>query len=342
MARRAFAEATTINDEGTQIVQAALNNETAVVEFQASGSELYSGTMAGIHTVIEQAAAEVVAQQIADAGGPENFSAINVISMTAVEAFRQVSGLDLTAVLLRAYYLRMIQEQNLLVNHPAQYRNLSQMAAGNGCAVSDMLATLDMVNIMFPYVQNQLGIPVHDLWATLGKSKIKELLPVLKALITGQPSDTESVRLTIERFMDEQYAGFRADPALTDTIALLDDEDAPDEDRQQVRDRLDGTARHNVIEHLIELGDLPVMELRRHIRPTRTTPVPFYVAPDGTGGYLLTSQIDQDQMNMMRNKMGERGEWRDIEVAQDQRSRMAETLRNPLLRRVYQLLGGIS
>jgi len=258
-----------------------------------------------------------------------------------VEAFRQVSGLDLTAVLLRAHYLRMIQEQNLLVNHPSQYRNLSEMAAGNGCSVSDMLATLDMVNVVFPYIQNELGIPVHELWATLGKSKIKELLPVLKALISGQPSDTESVRLTIERFMDEQYAGFRADPTLTDTITLLDNEDAPDEDRQQVRERLDAAARRNIIEHLVELGDLPVMELRRHIRPARTEPIPFYVVQND-GGYMLTSVIDQDQMNMMRNKMGERMQIQTLDVAQDQRSRMAETLRNPMLRRVYQLLGGIS
>ena len=57
---------------------------------------------------------------------------------------------------------------------------------------------------------------------------------------------------------------------------------------------------------------------------------------------MLTSVIDQDQMNMMRNKMGERMQIQTLEVAQDQRSRMAETLRNPMLRRVYQLLGGIS
>ena len=263
--------------------------------------------------------------------------------MTAVEAFRQVSGLDLTAVLLRAHYLRTIQEQNLLVNHPAQFGSLSEMAAQNGCSVTDMLATLDMVNIVFPFIQNDLEIPVYEFWATLGKSKIKEMLPVLKSLITGQQSDTTSTRAAVERLIDEQYAGFRVDDQYDDLMAVIDSnsEYVSDEERQRAHDALAPIARRNIIEHLIEMGgNLPIQEMRRHLRPERTNPVPFYIVPDGNG-FLLTSSVDADQMQMLRNKMGERGEFQDLNLSNDPRTRQAEAFNNPLLRRLYTgLFGG--
>ena len=135
---------------------------------------------------------------------------VEIRAMTAVEAFRQVSGLDLTAVLLRAHYLMEIQRQNLLANHPGQYSSLAEMASDNGCSVSDLHSTLDMVNILFPFFANDLGLDIYDLWSRLGKSKIKELLPVLKALITGEDPDTASTRNAVAAILEDQYATMRA------------------------------------------------------------------------------------------------------------------------------------
>ncbi len=339
MARRQFEELSEISPEGAAIIDSTLGGG-AVVQYQVSASDLYSGSLMGIHTIIEQAAAEVVRDQIVAAGGSENFSAINIQAMTAVEAFRQVSGLDLTAVMLRAYYLRMIQEQNLLANHPGHYSSLSDMAAQNGCSVSDMLATLDMVNILFPYVENQMGIPVHELWATVGKSKLKEMLPVLKTLITGENSDTESVQLAIERMMDEQYASFRADPELQEAVAIMDDEHEPEQNRAAVRERLNHVARQNIIQHLIELGgQLPIIEVRRHLRPQRTQPIQFQTFQDGQN-FIVMGSASPEQFEMMRNKMGERMETMALALPDDPRARQAEAFRIPLFRRVYALLNG--
>ena len=336
MARRTFAEVAEITDAGALVVAGAMNNETAVVQYQLAGSDLYSDTLGGMNRIIEQAAMEHVMEEVNQAGGIEQFSEINIQAMMAVEAFRQVSGLDLTAVLLRAHYLRIIQERNLLVNHPSQYTNLNMMAAQNGCSVTDMLATLDMVNVLFPYVSEELGIPVHELWGALGKSKIKEMLPVLKSLITGEDSDTATTRAAVTRLIDEQFVGFRADPELVDAVAVLDNEEADEADRTAVRERLAGIARRNIVEHLIELGgNLPVQEVRRHLRPERTNPLPFMIIPDGRGGFLLTGQFDQDQMNMLRNKMGERAEFQEYQLPEDARARQAEAFRYPILRQLY-------
>jgi hypothetical protein len=339
MARRQFQELSEISPEGAAIIEGTLGGNS-IMQYQVAGSDLYSGTLMGIHTIIEQAAAEEVAQQITEAGGPQNFSAINIQAMTAVEAFRQVSGLDLTAVLLRAYYLRMIQEQNLLANHPSQYSSLSDMAANNGCSVTDMLATLDMVNILFPYVENQLGIPVHEFWAGIGKSKIKEMLPVLKVLITGEGSDTQSVQAAIERMMDEQYAGFRVDDHYQQEMAVIDDPNADAQLQANTRTYIDGIARRNIIEHLIEIGgQLPITEVRRHLRPTRTSPIYFSMIPDGQN-FILMGTASQDQLDMLRNKMGERLESNTLALPDDPRARQAEAFRIPLFRRVYNLLSG--
>lgn len=340
MARRTFDELVEITDAGADVVETQLANNT-VVQYQLAGSDLYSGTLAGIHTLIEDAARDQVMEQVNQAGGIQNFSEINIQSMMAVEAFRQVSGLDLTAVLLRAHYLRIIQTRNLLVNHPAQYSNLNEMAAQNGCSVSDMLATLDMVNILFPYVERELGLPVHELWSALGKSKIKEMLPVLKSLITGDESDTATTRNAVERLINDQFAGFANDPDLADAMALLRDENTPEADRLAVHDRLTAIARRNIVEHLIDLGgNLPVMEVRRHLRPERTPVVPLYLIPDGRGGYLLTAQVSSDQMTMIRNKMGERMEYSELQLPADTRARQADAFRVPLLRRLYEEVFG--
>lgn len=341
MARRNFEDIATISEEGALIVTNALEtNRNLPVEFRASGSELYSGTLTGIHTVIEQAAAEEVMRQVEEAGGMDNFSMVNIQAMVAVEAFRQVSGLDLTAVLLRAHYLRTIQEQNLLANHPAGWSSLQEMAAQNGCSVTDMLATLDMVNVIFPWVQRELGIEVHELWATLGKSKLKEMLPVLKSLITGQESDTASVRNAVAALIEQEYASFRADPELASAFEVLDDDDASDADREAIEERLNGIARRNIAERLIELGgQLPIQELRRQMRPERTQPIPFYIVHNGEN-YILTSSATPDQINMLRNKMGERGEFLEVDLPADPRARQAEVFRNPFWRAVYDRVFG--
>lgn len=341
MARRTFDEIATISDEGAIVIAQQLEGNNQVVQYQVAGSEMLSGTLAGIHTIIEEAAYEEVMEQINQAGGIQQFSEINVQSMMAVEAFRQVAGLDLTAVLLRAHYLRIIQERNLLVNHPAQYSNLSDMAAANGCSVTDMLATLDLVNVVFPYVQNQLGIPVHELWAALGKSKLKEMLPVMKSLITGEESDTASTRNAVERLLEAELLAIENDPEMADTMEILNGMET-DAEREVIMDRLREVAVRNIVGHLVELGgNLPINEVRRHLRPERTNPVPFYIIPNTNGQFILTTTIDQDQMNMIRNKMGERCEYRELQLPADSRARQTEAFRVPILRQLYnEIFGG--
>ena len=327
--RRSFEEATTISEEAQQIVQGA-------ILVPVSDNMQLSGALGGIQASIEAAAQENVRLAIEQSGS--DFSQVEIVAMTAVEAFRQVSGLDLTAVLLRAHYVMEIQRRNLLANHPGQYSSLADMAGDNGCSVSDLHATLDMVNVFFPYVVNQLGMDLYDLWSRMGKSKIKELLPVMKALITGEEPDTASTRNAVNATLEDQVATILAsDPALQ---AELQDEETPDERRQEINQEIDQNARRFAVDHLIEMGQLLTnRQLRNHLRPVRTAPVGIYVIQDGDRK-LAVAEVDQDQLNVMAARMGERMEVWNLTLPEEPLFRQAEAMRNPILRRVFRLFGG--
>lgn len=327
--RRTFEEVTTVNTDAQRIIESAI---TVPVD----NSQL-SGALGGIQASLEAAARENVRMAIEQSG--DNFSQVEIVAMTAVEAFRQVSGLDLTAVLLRAHYVTDIQRRNLLANHPGQYSSLAEMASDNGCSVSDLHATLDMVNVLFPYVVDELGMDLYDLWSRLGKSKIKELLPVLKSLITGEEPDTASTRNAVNSILEDQYATMRAsNPGLFEE---MEDENVSEERHAEIQEEVDREVRRVAIDHLIDMGQLLTnRQLRNHLRPQRTPPVGIYIVDDGERK-LAVADLDQDQLNVLSARMGERLEVYNLALPNEPRVRQAEALRNPILRRVYRLFGEI-
>jgi len=339
MPRRTFEQAATITPEAVAVInQAEAQNDAAIVPYQLSDNTDLAGTLGGIQAAVFQAATVQVDAQIAEQG--LQVTPLERKSMIAVEGFRQVSGLDLAAVLMRAKILHTIQEQHLLTIHPAGYQNLQEMAAENGCSVSDMSATLDMVNILFPYVQNVLEIPLYAFWSTLGKSKIKEMLPVLKAMITNQNADTATTRQAVERILQDTQAGMANADAFRNDFAVVNDQQAPEEERAQAREHIAQEARRMAILHLIELGgQLPVMELRRHMRPQRTQPIQFNYTQDGEQN-IVFAELSPEQMDMLRHKMGERLDLTPIEMPDDPRRRQAQAMQVGPLRRIYQRFFG--
>ncbi len=170
MARRQFTELATIDEGAVQIL-----------EYQPAANMELAGSLVGMRARIEEAARNNV---LAATNG-EHFSETEMQAMVTIESLKQVGGLELTAVLLRAYYLRAIQAGNMIANHPGGYTSLNEMAEDNGLSVAELSQTIDLVNIIFPFIQNNLGIPVAQLWEQVGKSKLRELVPVLKVIITG-------------------------------------------------------------------------------------------------------------------------------------------------------------
>jgi len=270
MPRRTLEQVSTINDRAAEII-----TENAIVEFQPAQNQDLARTFGGIRGAIEMAAQANVDAVIAESGS--QFANIEIEALVAVEALKQVNGLDLTAVLLRAHYIRTIQERNLLANHPAEYTSIDHMARDNGMSSTDLFVTLDMVNVIFPFIQDELGIPVPLFWNNLGKSKIKEMLPVLKAIITGEEHSRASTREAVERFVDDVTEIERtADPEVFDR---LEDDELPEEERTVIEQQLHQRIRRAAAERLVEQGELApnVRELRATLRPNPTEALDFLI-----------------------------------------------------------------
>lgn len=328
--RRTFEEASTINDRAAEIVA-----ENAIVNFQPAENQVLAGTFGGIRGAIEVAAQGNIDAMIEESGS--EFANVEIEAMVAVESLKQVNGLDLTAVLLRAHYIRTIQDRNLLANHPAEYTSIDHMARDNGMSSTDLFVTLDMVNIIFPYVQDELGMPVPLFWNNLGKSKIKEILPVLKAIITGEEPSRASTREAAERFMNDVTEIERtADPGVFDHIETYE-EDAPE--RLVLEENLNERIRQVAAERLIEQGELApnVRELRATLRPNPTEALSFLIVDTDEGKILITS-ISEDQMQVLTSRMDTRADFTVWRPPNNSHTRLHEGLAYRPVRDIYNLL----
>jgi len=304
---------------------------------QLSDNAQLASVLGGFVSSIDAAAASNIDQMIEEQG--IQVTALERRSMVRVEAFRQVSGLDLTALMLRAYYLRIIQEENLLTIHPSgEYSTLGTMAAANGCSVSEMTFILDAVNIVFPYLASNLGLSIWDVWSSIGKSKLKELTPVLKALITGEASDTQTTAAAVQRMLQETLDGMEISDLYSEQFAVANDDRFPEEERAEAQQTLRAEAARMAVDHLVDMArTLPTEELRRHLRPTGTQPIDFFEI-DLEGRRLLAAELDEGQLDMLRNRMREKIVVSALNLPNDPQARQAEALRVPFLRRLATML----
>lgn len=335
-----------IADDEVEPVDAAATAEAlepagqaaALIPYQLSGDNRLSGRLGGLMGDVNAAARATVDERIRTEG--LQLTTLQKDAMIQVEAFRQVGSVDLTAMCMRVHYLRTIQQRNLLAAHPAQYRNLNEMAADNGVSVTELLASLDLVNIIFPYIQNVLGIDVWDLWQQVGKSKLKEMIPVLKSIITGEQADTETTRNSVNTILENVGAGMEVADAFRPFFQVANDETAPAEQREAAQEHIrQETARMAVADLVDHATRLPTEELRRHLRPARTPNIHFLNVQDGENSYVL-AQLEPEQVQMLQRVLRERVEFTTLELAEDPRTRQAEAFANPALRRIYERLYG--
>ncbi len=241
-------------------------------------------------------------------------------SMFYIDQLKQINGLDLAAVLFRGEVLNVIVQENLFATHPGQYVTLQEMASKNGISMSEISQTLDLYNIIFPYLQNNYDIPLAQWWEEIGKSKFREMTPVLKALITGEMPGRGSTRESIERILQEGL-----------DVAEGAGEDVENEEVQQ-------EVRQRVIDELLDLGrDLTNERLRQHMRPERTEPINITLVETGDNRIVM-AQLDQDQLDLLSRRMRGRLNITPVSLPHDPRQRQVEAARIPELRALVDLV----
>jgi hypothetical protein len=268
------------------------DTELTIMNYQPASSEIMAQSLVDLRRSIHAAALANV--NVAMDG--QEFTETEVNAMTLIEELRQTNGLDLAAVLMRADLLRQIERTNAITNHPAGYRNLQEMANDQGISVSELSNTLDWVNVIFPFVQDELGLPVAQFFERVGKSNLRELTPILKSIITGEPSSTASVRNSVERLLEDTAASLLA----AGSGPELGEQNHPAPEGQ---DDFIQRTRRATVEHLIEQGELlPNRELRRTVRPERTPVIQGTALRGANGGQImvLASMTEEQYQSLMR------------------------------------------
>jgi len=292
-------------------------NALTIYSYNPSTSVQLSGALVGLRENIEVAArASLDAAMDEDADWTET----EQLAMLRIEQLRQVNGLDLAAVLLRAEYLQEIEGNNLISRHPAGYANMGEMARDQGISLAELSQTLDLANVVFPYVQQFVAIPV--LWEQIGKSNMRELVPVLKCIITGVDAGAQSVNDAAQRILD-------------DVVLTFANADRPDdaEDRDIVR--------RAAVEQLLEHGaTLTNRELRQQIRPERTpaAEVTTFSTPDET--IVIAAELTPEQWELFMRRMGAYADPMPFVAANDAAQRQRDALGIRALRRIIDVVGG--
>lgn len=178
-----------------------------ILDYTPASNIVLAGALVGLREQIE-AAAQANLDTVLATG--EEYTETEKEAMLVIDQLRQVNGLDLTAVLLRAEYLERIERDNLIARHPGGYRTRDEMAKDQGINPAELSQTMDLARVIFPYVQDTLGIPIPVLWEAVGKTNLREVVPVMKSLITGQPSPTETVRASTDMLLDQVVASAQA------------------------------------------------------------------------------------------------------------------------------------
>lgn len=249
-----------------------------IAPYQPSTNPVLAVTLINLEEKITEAAQANVLQMIA--GG--DYTETEIYAMTVVEKLKAVNGLDLAAVLFRGKYIKEIREKNLLSLHPGRdggYRTLRDMAKDQGISASELDRTDDLCNIIFPWVTENLGMPIAQFWESIGKSNLIDLLPILKALITGEAPTHGDTRASVARVLEDV--------------------------RENAVGEVTGDElRFRAIGQLIEHGQLlPNRELRNHIRPDRTPNIQA-IGFDGRGAKVMVLRLEPSQEAMFWRLVG--------------------------------------
>jgi hypothetical protein len=284
-----------------------LNNIAAATQIAGSINTLRDDIRRQAELALDEAIAEHGA-----------FTAVEREAMITVHSLKMVNGLDLVTVLLRGEFVRKIQTEGLLTVHPGQYVNLQDMAENQGISKSELSDTIALCDVIFPYIETVLQQSVAVMWEDIGKSKFRELVPLLRAVILGEEPASTQLRLTVERLREETV----------NTFAEMGRTHVPDAEITRA-----------MVDTALSMGaTFTVTNMRQALRPERTEPINVNVI-SFEGRRFILAELDEDQLTLFHRKMGSYADVLQIPLPNDEATRRIEAARFPLLRAIAGLAG---
>lgn len=204
-----------------------------------------------------------------------NFTGPELMALKAFEKLRLLLDYDLVTLLMKGDLINEIEEKNLHTVLPDGY-NSSELAieVEAGLSPSEQSNIKDLRNVVVPYILDRGG-NLAEFWQ-IKRSNIREIIPHLKVMINGEPSDTKSVNDTVDRLKQSVKD---VDPALGD-----------------------GDVTDVAISSLLEIAkNTKNRDLRDHLRPQDIPPMDAIVWDFENGKKFIFATGDKDQLNKIIN-----------------------------------------
>lgn len=281
----------TVVDTGTSLATIAANENLPVL----------ANSLDMMYDVLEKAAANNVQAAIDDAG-EENFSPIEQRALLRAEMLNLSKGLDFAAIMIRGRLFDEIEQEGLVAAHPGGFGNIQEFAVDQGISTSEMSQTLDMYRIIFPWVEETLEVTAMRVFEQVGKSNMRELVPILKRFITGEDADAASVNTAHDRLIEDHVA-----------TLLAAGQARPGDD----------TIRADIVRMLLEDGaQLTNAEVRRRVRPDRTVSINANIITVG-GRTVIIAEVDDTQEQLVARRL--HGYWDPFNFALEEGTRVRPT-----------------
>lgn len=302
--------------------QVAPTDTTAIVPYQVSEDTQLSATLTGLSAALHNAAERSILGTI---GPQDGYTDTERMAMIALEELRLVRGFDLYAITRRGELIRDIEERGLWSRHPNGFASMEEAAAAQGISKSEYSNIRDMTQVIFPYMRDTMGLTIAVVFENINKSNMRELVPVLKALITGEAPASGSTREAVNAAMRDAEDGLIQ-------VANANGEGTPSRER----------VRNQAVSDLLTAGEqMNNRDLRARLRPSRTPAISPAVVRRGDQIYF-TALLTEDQLTALTRKLGPLMEAPiDTRLPDNARERAIEVARIRVLRDfIDQLTGG--
>lgn len=203
-------------------------------------------------------------------GKLEGYSSLERMAIITFTELQLATDLDLIPLMVRGKLLKKIKDQSLWLHIPGTFESQEEAVEQFGkLSHSEQHNISDLHDHIFPYVTSELGMSITQFWAEArNNSNVREVVPLLKAAITGEPSRSESVNAAVQRIQQEV-----------------------------------GDDRQAVVREIISLaGNNSNTELRNIIRPDGTAPINFAVMRLNGAGTVIAAQVTEDQISRLALK----------------------------------------
>ena len=245
------------------------------------------------------------------------FSELSRRAMVVTEALRLTSGMDLSTIIMRGQIIRQIETEGLSGVHPNGYANLTKLAEDNGVSVGEFSDIRALTDVIFPYIVEELGMNLVEVWEQIGKSSFREMVPALRSLITGEQADHNSVRGAVEAMMNGAAASLMTNEQDPWTQAEI----ATEEGARAVR-------QHAVANLLHDGMTMPTRQLRRRVRPARVPASQMAtLQTDEAQWYAVIRMSSTEQRDLVQRVLREHTDNMNLDARGNAHGSLRSTLR---------------